>query len=413
MIRIQIASCLALLVASTACSVLNYPTESSGSKAAAEHSEQAPSAPILLGLGFGVPEDDLAATSEESALDWSDLTRQARANRQRGRFEAAREKLEQAATQLSARPASNAQRRAVFGMRARLAIDFVALKQDENADLLADQLFEEVEQEPELGGPAVAELAYLMATRRGAAAKETGLPVSQLPLLRIALLASEPASASMARLSLAYEVSEVATREGDHDLARRAIDRAVLDAQVVAPSDQDQLASLKIFKARIALAQGDLVTAEASATSANRIFDEMGAPSANRAVAEATLARVLAEKGDIERARVIGVGAAARLEGDPPITGHLARIVLAELGRLERAAGDSAAARVQFQAALDLPGIDFIADRELVSKLTIELAALETTSAQTPVELDVETETETEVEAEVEAEADEMDDLSP
>lgn len=411
MSRIQIASCLALLVGSTACSTLNYPTESSESKAAANHSEQAPSAPILLGLGFGVPEDDLTATLEEPALDWSELTRQARANRQRGRYEVAREKLEQAATQLSARPGSNAQRRAVFGMRARLAIDFIALKQDENADLLADQLFEEVEQEPELGGPAVAELAYLMATRRGAAAKETGLPVSQLPLLRIALLASEPASASIARLSLAYEVSDVATREGDHDLARRAIDRAVLDAQVVAPSDQDQLASLKIFKARIALAQGDLVTAEASATSANRIFDEMGAPSANRAVAEATLARVLAEKGDIERARVIGVGAAARLEGDPPITGHPARIVLAELGRLERAAGDSAAARVQFEAALDLPGIDFSVDRELVSKLTMELAALETTSAQTPIELDVETETETEVEMEMEM--DENSDLSP
>ena len=69
-----------------------------------------------------------------------------------------------------------------------------------------------------------------------------------------------------------HSISQISTAEGDHDLARRAIDRAVLDAQTVDPANKDQLASLKIFKARIALAQGDLLTAEASAASANRIF---------------------------------------------------------------------------------------------------------------------------------------------
>jgi len=175
----------------------------------------------------------------------------------------------------------------------------------------------------------------------------------------------------------------------------------VLDAQTVAPSGLDQLASLKIFKARIALAQGDLVTAEASATSANRIFDEMGAPSVNRAVSEATLARVLAERGDIERARVIGFGAEARLDGDPPITGHPARVVLAELARLERAAGNVEAARAHFEAALEIPGIDFVTDQELVAALTAELAGLETMSSQTPAQMPIA----------VDAEIDEMEDM--
>ena len=348
MTRVRIALCLPLLITCSACSALNYPTGSDASEGSTTQSQQAPSAPVLVGLGFGVPENDLAETPEESAQKWSELTRRARLDRQAGRFEETREALEQAAAQLSHRPPANAQRRAVFGMRARLAIDFVALEEDENADALADQLFDEATREPELGGPALVDLAFLFAQRRGAEARQAGLPDSQLPLFRLALQASESEPASRNRLSLAYDISEAATRAGDHELARRAIDRAVLDAQTVEPADRDQLASLKIFKARIAMAQGDLVTAEASAVAANRIFEEIGAPSANRAVAEATLARALGEAGEIERARAIAIGAQARLDADPPLPIHASRIVLAELARLERAAGDLDAARAQF-----------------------------------------------------------------
>jgi tetratricopeptide (TPR) repeat protein len=366
---------------------MNYPTGGSESTATdAAQSEQAPSAPVLLGIGFGVPEDDLGVGSEESTESWSELTRAARNDRQQGDFDGARDKLEKAAIRVAALPAASAERRTVLGARARIAIDFVALKRDEEANVLADQLFEEAEQAPEIGGPAFVDLAYLMATRRRAEASEAGMPDSQLPLLRLALLASESANASNERLQLAFEVSGLATAEGDHNLARSAIDRAVLDAQTVAPLDLDQLGSLKIFKARIALAQGDLVTAEASATSANRIFDEMNAPSANRAVAEATLARALAEGGQAEKARAIGTGAQARLSGDTPIEGHPARIVHSELARMEVALGDSAAARVHYESALSIPTIDFASDRVLVAELTEELAALDSPAAATAPE---------------------------
>ncbi|MBJ21001.1 MAG: hypothetical protein GY910_24120 [bacterium] len=388
MTRVRIVICLFLLLASTACNSLNYPMPPSRSEQATAQSHEAPDAPVLLGIDFGVPENDIMTTGEEPAQEWYDLTRRARADRQRGDLEGMRDSLARAATLLSARPATNAQRRAVFGMRARLAMDFVSIGESEKADTLADQLFEDVEREPELGGPAMVELAYLFSRRRGAAAEEAGLPESQLPLLRIALLSSESASASRTRLDLAFEISGVATREGDHDLARRAIDRAVLDAQTVAPSDKDQLGSLKIFKARISLAQRDLGTAEASATSANRLFEEIEATSAMRAVAEATLARVLGEIGDFDRARAIGMGAQARLGGDPPVAGHPSRVVFAELGRLERAAGDLAAARSRFESALEIPGLDFDADIELVAALTRELAALDPTPDETAIEID-------------------------
>ena len=119
-------------------------------------------------------------------------------------------------------------------------------------DLLADQLIAEVEQDPRIGGPAFVDLASFVATRRAAEAEQAGVPESQLGLLVLALAASESETASEERMTLAFEVSEEAMREGDPNLARRAIDRAVLDAQTVAPLDLDQLASLKIFKARIA-----------------------------------------------------------------------------------------------------------------------------------------------------------------
>lgn len=391
MTRVRIASCLALLVASLACSSLNYPDTpdapgAPGAPGAPDGSQAAPSAPVLLGLDFGIPESDIDASEEEIAQEWDDLTRRARADRQQGQFDAARDGLEKASIQLSMRAPSNAQRRTVFGMRARLAMDFAALGQDQTAEDLADQLFEEVEQEPQLGGPAIVELAYLFSQRRAATALEAGLPESQLPLFRIALISSESAAASQDRLSLAFEISNVASAEGDHGLARRAIDRAVLDAQTIAPSDKSQIASLKILKARIAIAQGDLATAVATATSANRIFAAIDAPSPQRAIAEATVARALAEAGEIERARAIAMGAQARIGGDPPLAEHSARLVLAELARLELAAGDPVAARSQFQAALDIPGIDSADDVELVARLTEELAALRPTPpAGTPV----------------------------
>jgi len=347
----------------------------------------APEAPVLLGLGFGIPEEDrpgldeLAGESEGEGASWYDLTRQAREDRQLGNFEDAQEHLAQAALQLEAEPPSSSRRRAVHGMRARLAADLLSIGRDDDAEALAELLFEEAEDFPEMTGPATVELAAGYAQRRKAAAEEEGLTESQLPLLRIALLASEGERPTQNRLNMAYEVSTQAMNDGDYALARRAIDRAVLDARVVAPADLLQLGSLKIYKTRIALAQGDLITAEASAVAANRVFEEADAAPANRAIAEATLARALARAGDLERARAIAVGAQARLGGDPPLAPHAARTVLAESGRLERIAGDIDAARTFFQDALDIPGVDFDADILLVEQLTEELAAIDGESA--------------------------------
>lgn len=368
-----------LLATQVGCSSLSYPSTRAPADASDPPAAGAPAAPVLLGLGFGVPEEDqgMPAEAEAAPLGWAELTRNARLAGQEGDFDRAREDLRAAADQLSDLDAATAQRRTVAGMRARLALDFVALGQEDKANALADELFAEVTEAPELGGPAIVELAYFFANRREIASEEAGEPESQLPLFRIALLASEKTNASQSRLNLAFEISEAATRDGDHDLARRAIDLAVQDAQKIAPSDRDQMASLKIFKTRIALRQGDFLTAVASATAANRIFEEIDAPSANRAVAEATLARALAGTGELDRARAIADGAKARVEDGKRVPGYPKRIVYAEIGRGERAAGNLASAREYFDLALAIPPVDFEADALLRETLRRERAELD------------------------------------
>ena len=181
---------------------LNYPIEPAEAPAQptavapsdAAASDGAPEAPVLLGLGFGIPEEDRPdleelANDDASGRSWYELTRQAREDRQLGNFEAAVEHLEQAALQLSDRAPSNTRRRAVHGMRARLAADLLALDRTEDAEALANTLFEEAESYPETTGAATVELALAYSELRGAAAAEAGLEESQLPLLRIALLA--------------------------------------------------------------------------------------------------------------------------------------------------------------------------------------------------------------------------------
>ena len=375
---------LALPLTIAGCANLSYEDDSRTAVVAA---------PVLLEVGFGVPEestppaasnpsgndDDLAlgdASNGERAKAWYELTREARVARKAGDFETAREALAQAAAQLDSRPPDNAQRRAVHGSQARLALLLIGAGQTEEAEELAEEVFAEAESDPLIGGPATVELATYFARSRANAAAEAGLPESQLPLLRVALLVAEREPASRSRLALAYDISQIATREGDHDLARRGIDRAVLDSKTLDPLDRSQLASLKIFKTRIALAQGDLATAEATGAAANRLFEEIDAPTENRAIGEATIARIIAERGDAERARAIAMSARARLGGDPPPTDYGTRIVLGELARLERAAGDLDAARDLYTEALDLPGADMKQDIDLVAELTQELAAL-------------------------------------
>ncbi|GEM_PF-2381111 len=365
---------IAIPIATAGCanfnSSLNY---------ASDEAQIAPAAPVLVEIGLGLPEETLPEVEvelNERAKPWYELARESRVARQAGDYEEAREALSKASVQLASRPADNAQRRTVHSATARLAMSLATSEQIEKANEVAEEVLAEAEADPLVGGPATVELAYYLAQKRTLEAKESGIPDSQLSLLRIALLVSEHEAASNERLMLAYEISQVASREGDHDLARRAIDRAVLDTKTLDPLGLSQLATLKITKMRIALAQGDLATAEATGAAANRLLDEFDAPAGIRAIGEATIAHVIAERGDTERARAIALSARSRLGGDPPVGNHGTLIVLGELARLERAAGDLDAARRLYAEALDLPGVDSDLDIDLVGELTQELAVL-------------------------------------
>ncbi len=360
------------------CAALNYPSGDDAVRPA--DATEGPAAPVLLEVGFG--EEAVEIASLDSADDgaprkWYELTRSARLARQTGDFEASREHLARAARTLEGRPPTDAARRTVHGMRARLALDFVALRRETEAESLADLVFEEAGAEPEIGGPATVELATYFAGRRAAEAREAGREASQLPLLRIALDAVAQEAASLARLELAYDISQTASREGDDALARRAIELALSDARTVQASDKAQIASLEIYRARIARSQGDLATAERAATIANQIFDGVNAAASARAVGESTLAAIVAERGDGARARAIMKGARARLDQPPALPDHARRTVLAEAGRVERALGDVEAARRLFVRALDVPAQGFPPDQALVETLTRELAALD------------------------------------
>lgn len=330
-------------------------------------------------------EQDAAADAEEPARSWRELARLARERAQEGQLEEADTLLGQAALQLAVRRPTNTQRRTVFGMRARLAQDMAAFGKTEASDALADRLFEEARREPALGDAALVSLARSTAERRHAAAVKAGrTDDSQLPLLALAFDTAQSGTASRERLALAFEVSGLALRAGELDLARRAIDQCVLDAQVLAPADRMQAAALKVYKARIALAQGDLATAEATAHAATKIFEETGADPANRGVAETTLAQVLARKGETDRGLELARAAYARLSGPDPIVAHAKRQITAGLARVEQQAGDANAASAHFREALAPPADGSTLDADLIREIKAALAELEVGAAPAP-----------------------------
>ena len=326
---------------------------------------------------------DQRRKSEESepARSWRELARMARESAQEGQLERADELLAQAALQLADRKPTNTQRRTVFGMRARLAHDLAALGKPEAADALADQLFSEVRREPALGDTALVTLAQATAARRREAAKAEGREDSQLPLLELALETARFGTASRDRLNLAFAVSNLALEEGRFDLARDAIDQAVIDAQIIAPADHGQAGALKVYKARIALAQRDLGAAEAAANTAVEAFKTVGADPSSQGVAEATLAQIVAEKGDKDRSLEIARGAYARLSGSDRLVDHARRQIAASLARVELLAGDRDAAGAHYREALAVPADGSDRDAFLIRSVKAALADLETSSA--------------------------------
>jgi hypothetical protein len=355
-----LASTLVVVVGSACISSLNYPEPE-------QESPEWVGPPRVRRMPTGAnPDDDIAKT-------WSDLTRAARELRQRGELDAAREKLEQAAIQVAPLPPTHVERQTVFGMRARLAEEYARAGELEAADALADQLFAEAEAEPALGGSALAALAVSVADRRERAAEEEGEPTSQLPLYRLALDAVRTGPSSRSRLDLAEDIALRAYAEDDTALARRAIDQAIMDARHVIPSHRERIAQLELLRARIARDQGDLETAEGSATAANAILDDLDADPSTRAIAESLLVEILVAAGDVERAEPIARGARARMDLDQPLNEYAQRRVLAAMARLERRRGDRTAARRHLEQALAVPGSDLEADRALVRELTREL----------------------------------------
>ncbi len=337
---------------------LNYPEENASEETVLDAGET----------------DRHAETMEAEPLSWNDLTRLARQHVRDGQLDRAEERLNQAAIQVADLSATNVSRRTVFGLRARLAIQIAESGELEVADQLADQLFAEAAESPEVGGSALVSLAVAVADRRETKAREAGdLQASQLELLRIALMTAKAGSISRDRMELAVRVSAAALRENDLALARMAIDQGLLDAEQVVPRNKGKMAGLQLHLARVARRQRDFETAESSAKLANRMLDEADADASTRGMAEAILAEILADKGDLETALAIASGANARIGDEQGVSDHAQRRILAALARVERSSGETAAARIHLEQALAIPGVDQSADIELVDELTREL----------------------------------------
>jgi tetratricopeptide (TPR) repeat protein len=372
MTSLRLGSSLLALVFSMSCSSLSYAEDP---KPLQEPEPLQDSQPLQDSKALQDPiarpepmETSVGAPVVEPALAWSDLTRRAREHGKRGELDEARERLDQAAIQVRPLSPIDARRRTVFGARARLAIELADAGKIESADELADELLAESEAEPELGGAALVSLALSVAKRRESE--------SQLAILSIALTTAQTGVTSQDRMNLSFQIAEIAYRDKDFVLARRAIDQAVSDAQHIGPERRDRIAALELYRARIALAQADLEAAETSATTANQVFEEISAGPSMRGIAEATLAEILAEKGSTEKALMIARGAHARIGGQEQIQDHAQRVILASLARVELSAGESVSAREHFERALAIPAVGFSADDDLVEQLTLELQAL-------------------------------------
>ena len=78
------------------------------------------------------------------------------------------------------------------------------------------------------------------------------------------------------------------------------------------------------------------------------------------------------------------LGAQLRLEGEEPVTGHAARVILGALARVEAANGNRDRAQEYYAEALEVPGVDFPLDRLLLRELTAEAEALDASSSSMP-----------------------------
>jgi len=336
------------------------------------------------------PREEAASSAEavsqgsEEGLAWHDLTQRARAQIRRRELVEAEETLAQAAMQLESLPAWSARRRTVFGLQARLATELAQAEEIERADALANQLLGIAAAEPEIGGAALIGLANDVIRRRTDAPEPMPTP-EKLRILAIVLTTAEAGGVDRSRLEQAVEIAQQALGADAPDLARRAIDRASLDARKLHPGDERLHASIELLRARIALEQDDLATAESSARKAYEDFAETSAPTGERAISEITLAQALARSGDLEQARAVADEAAARLDPETqttaPVSDYARRTILAGLSEIEEGAGNATEAERLLREALAIPEVDFEGDRHLLARLRRDLEALEATLA--------------------------------
>jgi len=375
----RLVLCLLASWLCVACIDLNYPEpvpDEETAEAAGSPGARTTSRPMAADAPEAATDSTDEAREIGTGLSWSELTALARQDRRRGDLDQAREMLAMAAAQLQELPPSNTPRRTVYGLQARLAMAFADANRIDEADELAGELFATAEAEPEIGGPALVSLAQSVADRREADANGANGAMSRLDLLRIALSTAQAGPANRERLDLDARVAGEAYREEALDLAREAIDQALADALEISPTRREQIAEIQVFKARIALAQGDLEAAEAAAVAANEIFDAISAGSAQRGAGEALLAETLTRQGDLDRALAVARGAHARLELDAPIDGPTHRQILAALARVERQTGDLEAARAHYEEALAIEASELATDQKLVRELASELQGI-------------------------------------
>lgn len=326
-----------------------------------------------------------ADVASEEGLAWHDLTQRARAQIRRDELVEAEETLAQASMQLASLPAWSARRRTVFGLQARLATRLAEAGETERADALANQLLELAAAEPEIGGAALISLANEVIRRRSNA-EEPITAEEKHRILEIVLTTAEAGPVDRSRLDQAVTIAQQALPAGAPDLARRAIDRASLDARKLHPGDQRLHASIQLLRARIALEQDDLATAETSARKAYEDFAEISAPAGERGISEITLAQALARRGDLEEARAVADEAAARLdageEKTASISDYARRTILAGLSEIEERAGNATESERLLREAVAIPAVDFEGDRHLLARLRGDLEALEATLAE-------------------------------
>jgi len=210
------------------------------------------------------PTDASVEPEDEPALEWSELSRMAREHVRRGEYAEARERLGQAALQLTAMRATDTRRRTIFGRRAALALQLALAGQPGAAEELTYELLEEAEEAPGIAGSAWVVLVLAITSDAPPPDdEEDDIAATELALLRTAWVAAREGPADRDRLRVAYRLGNKAEMQAELELARDAFEDAAWVHRRIVPTGQTEYAGLRLDIARIALDLGDVESARA------------------------------------------------------------------------------------------------------------------------------------------------------